>query len=79
MRTHDAADQAMLWQLDAEHEAFRGLAGRSAMRLAVVLAVIVMVIGLALNFVDSADAGDHALTRLAVQTLQADPAAPGFP
>ena len=46
MRIDSGIPRALQWQLDAEHEAFRGLGARSAMRLGLVLAAIVMVFGL---------------------------------
>jgi hypothetical protein len=45
MRMESGAHRALYWQLDAEHEAFRGLGARSAMRLSLVLAAIVLVFG----------------------------------
>ncbi len=41
MRTGSGAQRALYWRIDPEHEAFRGLALRSALRLALVLAAII--------------------------------------
>ena len=46
MRIERGARRALYWQLDAEHEAFRGLGARSALRLSLVLAALVLVFGL---------------------------------
>ena len=46
MRIERGARRALNWQLDAEHEAFRGLGARSALRLSLVLAALVLVFGL---------------------------------
>jgi hypothetical protein len=44
MRTRENAQRALHWKLDPEHEAFRGLGARSALRLGPVLATIVSVL-----------------------------------
>jgi hypothetical protein len=46
MRIDIDAPRALQWHLDAEHEAFRGMAARSALRLCAVLVVLVLMFGL---------------------------------
>ena len=41
MRPGSGAHRALYWRIDPEHEAFRGLALRSALRLTLVLVAIV--------------------------------------
>jgi hypothetical protein len=79
MRTEHNLPPAVLWQLDAEHEAFRGLAARSAMRLVAVLTAIVLVIGLALNLSDAADASRAAAAIRLANSQQSEAAEVAFP
>jgi hypothetical protein len=69
MRIDSGIPRALQWQLDAEHEAFRGLGARSAIRLCLVLAAIVMVFGLAAAGFAAAPAGHLAQSGPVQQTI----------
>ena len=61
MRTPQNAHRALYWRLDPEHEAFRGLGARSAVRLGAVLATIVLLVALIAISLPSSVASRHPL------------------
>ena len=61
MRTPQNAQRALYWRLDPEHEAFRGLGARSAVRLGAVLATIVLLVALIAISLPSSVASRHPL------------------
>jgi hypothetical protein len=61
MRTPQKAQRALYWRLDPEHEAFRGLGARSAVRLGAVLATIVLLVALIAISLPSSVASRHPL------------------
>ena len=61
MRTPQNAQRALYWKVDPEHEAFRGLGARSAVRLGAVLATIVLLVALIAISLPSSVASRHPL------------------
>ena len=72
MRSGSRTEGALHWRLDPEHEAFRGLAWRSALRLGAVLAAIVAAFALAV--VSTAQAQSTEARAAAPMLGQAQPA-----
>jgi hypothetical protein len=70
MRTDENTRHRLLWRLDPEHEAFRGLGVQSGLRLGAVLAVIVLVLMLIVISLPSTVASRHPLDGFLGQTQE---------
>jgi hypothetical protein len=70
MLTQRKSARALHWQLDPEHEVFRGVGARAAARLGLVLAIIAVVLGsIAINTTPHRD-GEEASSLLGRLPMQ---------